>query len=140
MIVSAWERQRFAEAEVASNGVASLLRLGLADELDSLQRDLAAVGPPLDAAQAKSKEADVVFGDIRQQLVVAAKRAALIKDRYGNTAADEDQLRYLLLDRYRRTLAPDRNPSKPEESTDKAQDGPATPPAPPAGGPEGKKP
>lgn len=139
MIISGWERQRFAEAEVASNGVASLLRLGLADELDSLQRDLAATGPPLDAAQAKSKEADVVFGDVRRQLVVAARRAALIKDRYGNTPADEDHLRYLLLDRYRKTLVPDRDASRPAESKDKAQDKTATPPAPPAGGPESKK-
>src|SRR5262245_29939945 len=31
---SSWERRRYIEAELASNGVALLLRLGLADELD----------------------------------------------------------------------------------------------------------
>ncbi len=44
---SGWERQRFVESWVDSNKVESLLRVGLADELDRLYRDLAAVAGPL---------------------------------------------------------------------------------------------
>ena len=71
MVVSAWERQGFVEAEVRSNGVASLLRVGLSDELDLLQHNLAATVQPLDAAQAKSSQADIAFGDVRTQLITA---------------------------------------------------------------------
>ena len=57
-LYSGWERQRFVESMLASNGVASLLRLGLSDQLDRLQRDLVGVGGPLDAAQAKAQQSD----------------------------------------------------------------------------------
>jgi proteasome lid subunit RPN8/RPN11 len=136
---SAWERQRFVESEVASNGVASLLRLGLADELDLLRRDLAAVGPPLDAVQAKAQQAEVALGDARQQLAAATRRVSLIKERFGNTPADEDFLRRLILDRYRQLTAPEREPSKPSDPRDKKEDGAAATPTPAAAG-EAKKP
>jgi hypothetical protein len=136
---SAWERQRFVESEVASNGVASLLRLGLADELDLLRRDLAAVGPPLDAVQAKPQQADVALGDARQQLAAATRRVGLIKERFGNTPADEDFLRRLILDRYRQLTASEREPPKPSDPRDKNEDRPAAAATPPAAG-EAKKP
>ena len=85
-IVSAWERQRFVESVLASNGFVAVLRLGLADELDRLQRDLAAVGAPLEAVRAKSEQAGrAARATIRAQLVSAARRVATIKARYGNT-------------------------------------------------------
>jgi hypothetical protein len=121
---SSWERQRYIEAEVASNGVAALLRLGLADELDQLQRDLSAVGPPLDAAQAKSTKADLAFGDVRQQLAAVSRRAGIVKEKYGNTPAVDDYLRRLLLEKYYAQAPgprPDQGPSKPMEPKDDAE-------------------
>ncbi len=119
MVVSAWERQSFVEAEVASNGVASLLRVGLSDELDLLQRDLAATVPPLEAAQAKSSQADSAFGDVRTQLVTASRRAAMIKERYANTPADERELRYQLA---RARLSLEREAPKTSDSVEKKAD------------------
>ncbi len=107
MTVSAWERQRFVEAEVAGNGVASLLRLGLSDELDWLQRDLAAAGPPLEAARAKSKQADEAFGDVRAQIVSAhaagREHQGAVRHHAGRRAGDP-----LSDSRERRALAQDR--------------------------------
>lgn len=140
-VYSSWERQRYIEAEVASNGVAALLRIGLADELDSLQRDLAAVGPPLDAAQAKSAKADLAFGDVRQQLAAVSRRTSLIKARYGNTPAVDDYLRRLLLEKYAQAPEPrpDRGPSKSSESKENPGDRPPAPAPPAAGSTETKK-
>jgi proteasome lid subunit RPN8/RPN11 len=134
-LFSSWERLRFVENEVASNGIVSLLRVGLSEQLDMLERDLAAVVRPLAAAQQKSKDADVTFDDIRQQLALVARRAAFIRERFGNTPADEQQLRYLL-ERYRQLVSLEAAPSKSSESK-KAEDKGATPPA---GGPETKTP
>src|SRR5262245_24242054 len=126
---SSWERQRYIEAEVARNGVAGLLRLGLADELDQLQRDLSAVGPPLEAAQAKSAKADLAFGDVRQQLAAVSRRAAIVKARYGNTPAVDDYLRRVLLEKYSQApaLPPDPGASKPMEPRDDAEKKSAAP-------------
>jgi proteasome lid subunit RPN8/RPN11 len=117
-VSAAWERQRIVEAEVASNGVISLMRLGLADQLDALYRDLAAVGQPLAAAQAKSTQADLAFSDVRLQLAAAARRVEIIKERYGNTPSEEDLLRRLLIEKVRQgsdkgLLAPMEPPEKP---------------------------
>lgn len=135
MVYAAWERQRYIEAEIASNGVAALLRIGLADELEALRRDLSAVGPPLDAARARPAQADLAFADVRQQLAAVSRRAANIKARYGNTPEVDDQLRRLLLEKYAQApdARPDVGPSKPSESSQsKAEKAPAaTPPGPP---------
>jgi hypothetical protein len=126
---SSWERRRYVEAELASNGVVSLLRLGLADELDQLQRDLAAARPPLEAAHAKSKEADVAFGDVRQQLAAVSRRAGILKARYGNTPDVDDYLRRLLLEKYAQAPGPrpEQGTSKPVEGKDSAAEKPAAP-------------
>jgi hypothetical protein len=118
-LVSGWERQRFVERILDGNGVASLLRLGLADELDRLTRDLALLLPPLDVAQSKTRQADASFGEVRAQLAGAAERVAAIKARYGNSADEEESLRRILLQRYN---------SRPRGQ------GPAAPPAPGGGG------
>jgi proteasome lid subunit RPN8/RPN11 len=140
-VYSSWERQRYIEAEIASNGVAASLRIGLADELDSLQRDLAAVGPPLEAAQAKSTKADLAFGDVRKQLASASRRAALIQSRYANTPAVDDYLRRLLLEKYTRDPGPrpDRGPSNPPESKESPGERPPAPSPPATGSAETKK-
>ncbi len=132
-LYGSWERQRFVEAELASNGVASLLRFGLSDELDALQRDLSAAGPPLERAQSKPAQADVALGDVRQQLAAAARRAGNIKARYGNTPAMDDLVRRLLIERSAQAPPQDRGPSKSLESVEKATGKGEAPPPPPAG-------
>jgi proteasome lid subunit RPN8/RPN11 len=124
---SSWERRRYVEAEVASNGVAALLRVGLADELDQLQRDLSVVRRPLDAAQARSRDADLAFGEVRQQIDAALRRAGLIKARYGNTPEVDEYLRRLLLDKYAQAPEPrrDRGPSEAKESASNPPPAPA---------------
>jgi proteasome lid subunit RPN8/RPN11 len=119
-LYASWERQRFVEAELASNGVASLLRFGLSDELDALQRDLAAAGPPLERAQSQPAQADVALGDVRQQLAAAARRAEILKARYGNTPAMDDLVRRLVIARNSQAPAQNRGPPKPIESVEKA--------------------
>jgi proteasome lid subunit RPN8/RPN11 len=143
MAISSWERQGFVEAEVRSNAVASLLRVGLSDEIDSLQRDLAATVPPLEAAQAKSSQADLAFEHVRSRIVEASRRAAGIKERFANTPADERELRYQLS---RARLALERELSKPSDSAEKKADKGTTPtepapanPPPPATAGEVKK-
>jgi proteasome lid subunit RPN8/RPN11 len=128
MAYSSWERQRFVEAELAHNSVPSLLRFGLADELDSLQRDLAAIGPPLDAAQAKSTKAELAFGDVRHQIAAASRRVGILKERFGNTPGVDDYLHRLLVEKLARAPGPnaDRGTSKPMEPKDT---GTAPPPA-----------
>ena len=125
MVVSAWERQGFVEAEVRSNGVASLLRVGLSDELDLLQRDLAATVQPLEAAQAKSSQADSAFGDVRTQLITASRRAAMIKERYGNTPTPKTRCfgRFLPGSRpSRRTRGQGRQPPRLRKGQHRARD------------------
>jgi proteasome lid subunit RPN8/RPN11 len=112
---SGWERQRFIESWVESNKVEFLLRVGLADELDRLYRDLAAVAGPLNAAQSKAQQADSAFGEIRTQLTGAAQRVAMIRARYGNTAAEDDVLRRFLLSEPAQTSRA-REPSAPQET------------------------
>lgn len=140
-VYAAWERWRYVEAEVASNGVAAMLRLGLADQLDALQRDLAAVGRPLDAAQAKSPQADLASGDVRQQLAAVSRRVGMIKATYGNTPDVDEYLRRLLLEKYARTPdpRPDRGPSQAPEPKDGPGEKAATPPPTAAGSAEARK-
>jgi proteasome lid subunit RPN8/RPN11 len=97
-ILSAWEHQRFVESELASNGFVAVLRLGLADELDRLRGDLAAIARPLDTAGSKSDKADVALAEARAELQTAGQRVAAIKSRYGNTALEDDMLKRLLRD------------------------------------------
>ena len=75
-------------AEVASNGVASLLRLGLSDELD---RSSATWRPSAGRSRPPRRRPAGGLGLRRhpRQLIGAARRAANIKERYGNTPADE---------------------------------------------------
>ncbi len=137
-VYSSWERQHFVEVELAHNSVPSLLRLGLSDELDSLQHDLLGVGPPLDAAQAKSTKAEMAFGDVRHQLAAASRRIAILKERFGNTPGVDDYLRRLLVEKIAQApgSSPDRGASsKPMETKDA---GAAPPPA--AGAGEARRP
>ncbi len=126
-----WERIRFVEAELAHNSVPSLLRLGLADELEALRRDLAAVGPPLDAAQAKSTKAELAFGDVRQQLDAASRRIVILRERFGNSPGVDEYLYRLLVEKNAQALrpGPDRGPSKPVESKDAVKAPPSGEPA-----------
>lgn len=94
--LAAWERQGIIEAEVRSNGALSLLRIGLGGELDRLQEDLSAAGRLLPTVRGASKRADQAFEDVRTHLVAVLQRAAIVKERYANTPADERELRYLL--------------------------------------------
>ncbi len=95
-ILSAWEHQRFVESVLASNGFVAVLRLGLSDELDRLNGDLAAVARPLAGAHAHVDRADGALAEARTQLAGAARRVSSIKAQYGNTAAEDDLLRRLL--------------------------------------------
>jgi proteasome lid subunit RPN8/RPN11 len=96
-ILSAWEHQRFVESVLASNGVVALLRLGLADELDGLRGDLVGMVRPLEALGAKTDKPEEQLAEIRAQLVTAVRRTAAIKAQYGNTAAEEDLLKRIVL-------------------------------------------
>jgi hypothetical protein len=123
--LSAWERQGFVRSEVDSNGIVSILRLGLSDELDRLIGDLTSLARPLDAAQSKAQKADASFEEIRTKLNGAARRIADIKARYSNTPADEEMLRRLLLERYARLSQSQEPPAQPK----KGQADAAVPPA-----------
>jgi proteasome lid subunit RPN8/RPN11 len=112
--VAGWERQRFVESEVASNGVVSVLRVGLSDELDRLLGDLASLVRPLEAAQSKAQKADASFGEVRARLSQAAERIATIRARYGNTPAEEEVLRRIVLEKVAKTY-PSPAPSTPQE-------------------------
>ena len=127
-VASGWERQRFVESVVASNGVASLLRLGLADELDRLLGDLSSLGRPLAVAQSKAQQADETFAAIRTQLAAAIQRTASLKARYSNTPAEDDLLRRILLERYNQ-LARNQEPAAPAGPVPKAETPASTPSA-----------
>ncbi|MGP0069883.1 MAG: Mov34/MPN/PAD-1 family protein [Isosphaeraceae bacterium] len=113
---SGWERQRFVESWVDHNKVEFLLRVGLADELERLDRDVASVAGPLDVAQAKAQQADPAFETIRAQLTGVVQRIAKIRARYGNTAAVDDVLRRFLLAEYAQ-VSRAQAPSAPREET-----------------------
>ena len=76
--------------------MSSLLRLGLADELDRLQRDLAAIAA---AARRRRRSKSMQGGGWFQRYPAAAldrSRAGRgSRATYGNTPTDEDQLCYL---------------------------------------------
>ena len=84
---------------LASNGFVAVLRLGLADELDGLHGDLAAMVRPLEALGSKPEKPDEPLAEIRAQLLIAARRTAAIKARYANTSAEDNLLRHMLRDR-----------------------------------------
>jgi proteasome lid subunit RPN8/RPN11 len=138
---SGWERQRFVESWVDNNRVEFILRVGLADELDRLYRDVASVAGPLNAAQSKAPQADPAFEEIRAQLTGAAQRIAMIRSRYGNTAAEDDVLRRIVrAELAQAPRAPE--PSAPRENqaeTPKPEPQPQ-PPSQPSAPVEAKKP
>ena len=87
------------ESVLASNGFVAVLRLGLADELDGLRGDLAAMMRPLEAVAAKSSKPEEQLAELRSQLVAAARRTEAIRAQYGNTTAEDDLLKRMLRDR-----------------------------------------
>ncbi len=112
-IVSAWEHQRFIESVLASNGFAAVLRLGLADELDGLHGDLAAMARSLETLGSRAEKPDESLVEIRTRLVSAARRTAAINAQYANTADEDNLLRRMLRDR----LAKSSRASSPEQPT-----------------------
>ncbi len=116
-IFSAWEHQRFVESVLASNGFVAVLRLGLSDELDRLNGDLAALVRPLEAVRSSGGKADESLAEVGAQLASAARRIMTIKAQYGNTPAEDDMLRRLLRDKLTRaTQAPPQSRSAGPES------------------------
>jgi hypothetical protein len=138
-VYSMWDRQRFVEAELAHNSVPSLLRLGLADELDALRNDLEAVRPPLDAAQAKAAKAEVAFADVRQQLAAASRRIGILKERFGNTPGVDDYLRRLLVEKIAQAAGPNPDRAPAPSKSSETKDTGAAPPTTPAGGEPAKR-
>jgi hypothetical protein len=120
-LYAGWERQRFVEGLLASNGVASLPRLGLSDQLDRLQRDLAGLAGPLRAARAGGQQADPAFGEIRDRLVNVSRRIEEIKARYGNTAAEDEYLRHFLAEKYAEAARARESPAPPAADGTKGQ-------------------
>jgi hypothetical protein len=117
-ILSAWEHQRFVESVLASNGFAAVLRLGLADELDRLRGDLAAIAGGLEAARSPSEPADSQLPEVRDQLATAARRLGAIKSRYGNPPAEDDLLRRLLRDNLAKLAQSPAAEARPETKPD----------------------
>jgi hypothetical protein len=107
-ILSAWERQRFVESVLVSNGFMAVLRLDLADELDRLSGDLAAISRAVENIQSQSAKPSEPAGEIRARLMMAARRTEAIKTRYANTAAEDDLLRRLFRDKLTRMFASER--------------------------------
>ncbi len=152
MMVAAWERQGWVEAEVRSNAVGSVLRLGLGGELERLQDELSGTGPALEAmlaeAQHPIKPGSGAYDFLRSRLALASQRTAAIKERYANSPDDERALLHLL-DMARREEAARRDPSRPADAVEKksepARSEPATAPTPapspppPAAGGEPKR-
>jgi proteasome lid subunit RPN8/RPN11 len=103
-ILAAWEHQRFVESELASNGVLSLLRMGLADELDNLNGDLAAMVKALATARSATEKKDDALADAATEIARASRRISAIKMRYANTPAEDDTLRRLLRDNVARLM------------------------------------
>jgi proteasome lid subunit RPN8/RPN11 len=136
-LLSAWEHQRFVESVLASNGFVAVLRLGLADELDGLRGDLAAMLRPLEVLGSNSGKPEEQLAELRAQLVTAARRAAAIKAQYANTSAEDDLLKRMLRDRLA-SKQPNRSPelSGPgapqlKEPATKADSGASGKPSPP---------
>jgi hypothetical protein len=98
-LLSAWEHQRFVESVLVSNGFVAVLRLGLADELDGLRGDLAAMMRPIEALANKSSKPEEQLAELRSQLLAAARRTEAVKAHYGNTAAEDELLKRVLRDR-----------------------------------------
>jgi proteasome lid subunit RPN8/RPN11 len=98
-LLFAWEHQRFVESVLASNGFVAILRLGLADELDGLRGDLAAMMRPIEALASNSSKPEEQLAELRSRLVAAARRTEAVKAQYGNTAAEDDLLKRMLRDR-----------------------------------------
>ena len=113
-IQGSWERMRATEAEVARNNVAAILRIGLADELDRLRRDLAPVASAIEAIRSKPDGASRVVEEIRRRLAEVDQRAEALKAHYGNAPEVDAFLRRYLLERDQR--AP--SPSRPVEAKD----------------------
>jgi proteasome lid subunit RPN8/RPN11 len=129
-IFSAWERERFVAEVLASNGFVTVLRLGLADELDRLSGDLAAVARPLEAIRTTGEKPDDSLALVRDRLADAGRRVRLIKSRYGNTPAEDDLLRRFLRDKL---TGPAQAPSQPGPAAADAKPGGEPTPSAPAG-------
>jgi proteasome lid subunit RPN8/RPN11 len=98
-ILSAWDQARFVESVLASNGVFAVLRVGLADELDRLRGDLAAIAGSMERARSTKVKEDDSFTKVQAQLASAADRVGLIKATYGNPPAEDALLRQLFRDK-----------------------------------------
>jgi proteasome lid subunit RPN8/RPN11 len=98
-ILSAWDRERFVESVLASNGPFALLRVGLADGLDRLRGDLAEIGASMERVQSSKEQADESFTKVRAQLAIATDRIAVIKATYGNPPAEDALLKQLFRDK-----------------------------------------
>jgi proteasome lid subunit RPN8/RPN11 len=103
-ILTAWERQRFVENVLVSNGFVAVLRLDLSDELDRLRGDLAAILGKLESIGSQGQTSSESIAESRAKLAEAARRIGAIKARYGNTAAEDDLLRRFFRDKLTRIL------------------------------------
>jgi hypothetical protein len=98
-ILSAWEKERFVANVLASNGFVAVLRLGLADELDRLKHELDAVARLLESVRTAGEKPGDSLGEARDRLAITARLASAIKNRYGNTLAEDELLRRFLRDK-----------------------------------------
>jgi proteasome lid subunit RPN8/RPN11 len=122
-ILSAWEHQRFIESELRSNGVLTVLRLGLADALEGVRGDLAAIGRRLESFDSKTAKPEEQLGQIRTQLVSTMRRTEEIKDQYGNSPAEDDFLKRLIrgrLSKLEQTRLPDLSSPVPAPTNENA--------------------
>jgi proteasome lid subunit RPN8/RPN11 len=98
-ILSAWEKERFVANALASNGFVAVLRLGLADELDRLKHQLDAVARLLESVRPAGEKPGDALGEARDRLAIAARLVSAIKNRYGNTPAEDELLQRFLRDK-----------------------------------------
>jgi proteasome lid subunit RPN8/RPN11 len=98
-ILSAWEKERFVANVLASNGFVAVLRLGLADELDRLKHQLDAVARLLESVRTAGEKPGDSLGEARDRLAIAARLVSAIKNRYGNTSAEDELLQRFLRDK-----------------------------------------
>jgi hypothetical protein len=122
-LLSSWRERRFVESVVARNTFAAVLRMGLAEELDQLDADLAAVAQPLSLLPSKTKEEnDAAVKEARTHVENARLRLSSIKGRFANTPAEDELLRSLAREQLARVIERD---AKKQATTD---NGPAAKP------------
>ena len=125
-IQGSWERMRATEAEVARNNVAAVLRIGLADELERLRRDLAPLASALEAVRSKPEAADRVVEEIRRRLSEVDQRAEALKAHFGNAPEVDAYLRRYLLERDQRVPSTSR-PVESKPGSESRAEAPASP-------------